>query len=216
MAILLVFLLDIKELNYSNIMPMVDQGWQPVWHGAFSAFSFPFAEAILFTAIFTSVKGKKSLVNVFMVGLLISGGLLLLITLQNIFMLGPYTMSNVYFLTYSAVGRINIGEFIQRIEGSMAIIFVICIFMKLAVCLMAASKGIAKLFGLSSYRSVVMQTGLLTAYLAYVIYDNIMEMQYWAQHIYSYYALPFQVIIPVILLVFSEIKVRRSLKAKPQ
>ncbi|MGG6313058.1 GerAB/ArcD/ProY family transporter [Paenibacillus macerans] len=213
-TILMVLLLTIGRMEFDNLLPILDKGWGPVWEGAFSTFSFPFAEIILFTAIFSCIKSQKLLVNVFIPGLLIGGGLVLFISFRNVFVLGVYTMSNVYFPSYVAVGRINVGDFIQRIEGTVAIVFVICAFMKISVCLLAASKGIAKLFGLNSYRSVVIQTGLLVTYLARILYGNVMEMEYFAMEIYSYYAFPFQVIFPVILLLFAEIKVRRARKAK--
>lgn len=215
-TMLVVFLLVLSKLRYQNLLPILDQGWPRVWKGTFSAFSFPFAEAVVFLGAISSVKGKKPLTGVFLYSLLIGGMLVLFISVRNIMVLGVYTIDNVYFPSYAAVGRINVGDFIQRIEGSVSIVFVICVFMKLSVCLMAASKGIAKLFGLDSYRSVVVQTGLLTTYLAYLLYDNIMEMQYWTIYIYSIYAVPFEVIFPLLLLVFAEIKTRREQRAKPE
>ncbi len=213
-TILIVLFLTIGRMEFDNILPLLDLGWGPVWEGAFSAFSFPFAEAFLLTAIFGGVRDRKSFVRIFLFGLLIGGGLVLFISLRNIFVLGTYTMSNVYFPSYAAVGRINVGDFIQRIEGTVAIVFVICVFVKFSVCLLAASQGFAKLFSLNSYRSVVVQIGLLITYLAYALFDNIMEMEHFALEIYPYYAFPFQVVVPLLLLLVAEIKVRRARRAK--
>ncbi|WP_339821024.1 endospore germination permease [Paenibacillus sp. FSL R7-0216] len=213
-TILLVLFLTIGRMEFNNVLPILDHNWGPVWEGAFSTFSFPFAEAFLLTAIFGGVRDRKSFVRIFLFGLLIGGALILFISLRNIFVLGTYTMSNVYFPSYAAIGRINVGDFIQRIEGTVAIIFVICVFVKFSVCLLAASQGIAKLFRLSSYRSVVLQTGLLTTYLAYSLFDNIMDMEFFATKIYPFYAFPFQVVFPVLLLLIAEIKVRSARRAK--
>lgn len=212
-TILVVLSLTLERMDFDNILPVLDHGWGPIWKGAFSAFSFPFAETFLLTAIFGSVKDGKSYVRILLYGLLIGSGLVLFITFRNIFILGTYTMSNVYFPSYAAVGRVNVGDFIQRIEGTVAIVFVICVFTKISACLLAASYGIAKLFGLHSYRTVVIQTGLLVTYLAYSLYDNIMEMLHFASEVYFFYAFPFQVIIPILLLIGAEIKVRRGNRA---
>ncbi|MNW56153.1 hypothetical protein D3C74_338570 [compost metagenome] len=67
------------------------------------------------------------------------------------------------------------------------------------------SNGVAKVFKLSSYRSVVLQMGLIMVYLAVFIYKDIMQMESFAYHIYKIYAFPFQVVIPVILWVTAEI-----------
>jgi spore germination protein KB len=50
-------------------------------------------------------------------------------------------------------------------------------------------------------------------YFSYTVYDNIIEMQYWAFHVYPYYAFPFQVILPIILWILAEIKVRKENKS---
>ncbi|WP_068786533.1 GerAB/ArcD/ProY family transporter [Paenibacillus phocaensis] len=213
-TIVLVLCLTIQRLNFNHLLPILDNGWGPVWEGTFSAFSFPFAETFLLTAILGGgVNDRKSFYRIFLHGLWIGGLLVLFISYRNILVLGPNTISNVYFPSYTAVGRINIGDFIQRIEGTVAVVFVICVFMKLSVCLLAASQGIAKLLHLKSYRSVAVQTGLLITYLASALFNNIMEMDYFVMKIYQYYAFPFQVVFPLILLLAAEIKVRRERRA---
>jgi spore germination protein KB len=39
-----------------------------------------------------------------------------------------------------------------------------------------------------------------------------MEMQEWAFKVYRYYAFPFQVILPVMIWIFAEIKARKQKK----
>jgi spore germination protein KB len=41
------------------------------------------------------------------------------------------------------------------------------------------------------------------------IYKSIMEMFEWALDIYKYYAIPFQVILPLFIWIFAEIKSRK-------
>jgi spore germination protein KB len=77
---------------------------------------------------------------------------------------------------------------------------------KSSICLLVACKGIQKVFNLKDYRSIVIQTGLLMVYFAYTVYDNSMVMKYWAFKVYSYYAFPFQVILPLIIWGVAEIK----------
>jgi spore germination protein KB len=95
-------------------------------------------------------------------------------------------------------------------EASSALGFVITIFIKASLCLYVASVGVAKLFKLKSYRSVVLQLGLIMVYFSRFIFKDIMEMQHFAYTIYPIYALPFQVIIPLILWICAEIKVSKS------
>jgi spore germination protein KB len=176
--------------------------------GAFSTFSFPFAETVVFICVFSSLKTKKSNVKVYLTGVLLSGAIIIITTARNILILGNM-LDSFYFPSYEAVSRINIGDFVQRIEVTDSIVFLYGVFVKSAICLLAACKGIGRLFNLKDYRSVVIQLGLLMIFFSWIIYDNIMEMRYWAFKVYPYYSFPMQVILPVIIWIMAEIKARK-------
>lgn len=50
--------------------------------------------------------------------------------------------------------------------------------------------------------------------LACFVYNSIMEMFEWATEIYMYYAIPFQIILPLLIWIFAEIKSRGTKKKK--
>ncbi|MDF2989052.1 MAG: spore gernimation protein, partial [Eubacterium sp.] len=203
--LLLVQLLAIPQLHFNYLKPILGNGIGPVLKGAFSTFSFPFAETVLFLGVFSSLKTKKSPIKIYLLGTLISAFVIINITIRNIAVLGNM-LGSFYFPSYEAVSRINIGDFIQRIEVTVSIVFIFGAFIKAAICLMVACKGIGKVLNLKDYRSVTIQTGLLMAYFSYIVYDNIMDMKYWAFMVYEYYAFPMQVIIPLIVWILAEIK----------
>ena len=205
-------LLGIPQLHFNYIKPILANGLAPILKGGFTSFSFPFAESVLFIGIFSSLKTKKSPIKVYFLGMLISTAIIVIVTIRNIAVLGNM-LGNFYFPSYEAVSRINIGDFLQRIEATVSIVFIFGVFIKSSICLLVASKGIAKVFNLKDYRSIVLQTGLLMVYFSYIVYDNIIEMQYWAFHVYPYYAFPFQVILPIIIWILAEIKVRKKNKS---
>ncbi len=213
--ILLVQLLGIPQLHFNYLKPILGNGIIPVMKGAFSTFAFPFAETVLFTGIFSSLQTKKSPVKVFLFGTLISAFVIVTLTIRNIAVLGNM-LGSFYFPSYEAVSRINIGDFIQRVEVTVSIVFVFGVFLKTSICLMVTCKGIGKVLNLKDYRSITIQTGLIMTYFSYTVYDNIMDMKFWISKVYLYYAFPMQVIIPVILWVFAEIKSKKiQQKLKP-
>lgn len=205
MVIIVVQLLSIPKFHYHHLLPVLDSGWGAVFSDALGSFTFPFAEIVVFLGAFHALPPKGSAARILVRGTLIAGGIILLITIRNLLVLGPDLLSSLYFPSYVAVSRINIGDFLTRIEGSAAIVFVTTLFVKVSLCLYTACNGVAKLFKLSSYRSVVLQMGLIMVYMADFIYKDIMQMNYFAHHIYKIYALPFQVFIPVILWITAEI-----------
>ncbi|MEK4354549.1 endospore germination permease [Paenibacillus sp. FSL R5-0475] len=207
---IVILTLAISKLEYHYFLPLFDKGWHPVVSDTLGLFSFPFAEIVIFLGAFSSLSGKSSAKKILLGNVLISGVVILIVTLRNLLMLGPEVLSGQYFPSYVSAGRINVGDFLTRIEASSAVAFVITTFIKASVCLYVASIGLAKAFKLKSYRSVVLQIGLLMIYLADFVYKDIMEMQYFSYHIYKIYAFPFQVIIPLVLWICAEIKVSKS------
>lgn len=200
-------LLGIPQWNLHHIKPILANGWHPIIKGSFSTFAFPFAESVVLMGVLFSLKTSKSSCKVYVISTLIAGFLILIITIRNILILGGI-LPKLYFPSHIAVSRISVGEFLQRIEISVAIVLVFGVFIKSSICLLVSSLGIAKLFKLEDYRSILIQLGLIMVYFAYIIYGNIFEMRFWAFEIYPYYALPFQVIIPLLMLLIAEVKCR--------
>jgi len=207
--IVVVQILIIPELNFRYLRPVLHQDLLLVLRGGFTTFSFPFAESVLLMGILFAIKTKVSPYRVYFSSLLFAGTIIMVLTLRNILVLGPM-LGSLYFPSHVAVSRVNIGEFLQRIEVTVVFVFIFGAFIKSSVCLYVACKGIGKIFNLDNYRSIVIQVGLLMVYFAYIVYDSTMLMAYWAFKVYAYYAFPFQVILPLIIWVIAEIKSRRN------
>ncbi|NQX48786.1 endospore germination permease [Paenibacillus tritici] len=209
-VIVFIQLLSVPKFEYHHMKPMLETGWGLVFADTAGSFTFPFAEIVIFLGAFGAMPAKGSARRVLIGGTLIAGLIIIMITLRNLLVLGPDILSSLYFPSYVAVSRINIGDFLTRIEGSAAIVFVTALFIKASLCLYVTSNGVSKVFKLKSYRSVVLQMGLIMVYLSDFIYADIMEMQSFAYHIYKVYALPFQVFIPVLLWLTAELLTRRK------
>jgi spore germination protein KB len=114
-----------------------------------------------------------------------------------------------YFPSYVTARILHIGDFFARIEGTISINFILAGLTKIAICLMAATKGIARLFGLKSHRQIVVPVSSLVLALCAIVYNNIMEMFDFIRF-YQVYAIPFQIIIPLIIWIAAEVKSRRK------
>ncbi len=206
--LVLVQLMAIPQFHLNYLKPLFSCGPETLLKAAFSAFAFPFAQTVLFMGAIGTMASRKSPKKVYLIGTAIPAVIILFITLRNIMVLGNMA-DTFYFPSYEAVSRITVGAYIERIEVTVSIVFVFGAFMKASVCLLAACKGIEKVFNLQNYRSVVIEVGLLMIYLGYILYDDIMTMQFWAFQVYPYYSFPMKVILPVIVWIVAEIKCRR-------
>lgn len=206
--------LSIPKMDFSILKPVLYNGFNPVMKSASNIFSFPFGETVLFMTVLGALKSKGSTFKVYNISLLIGAVIILIATIRNITVLGIETSLILYFPVHGAISLIDIGDFLQRVEVSISVIYLISGITKIGICLYSASIGFAKLFNLKDYRKIVAPIALITMNLSCIIYRNTMEMFYWATAIYKYYAFPFQVIIPLIILISAEIKIR-STKNKP-
>lgn len=209
--IILIIVFSFNVFDFSNIQPILRGGALNIASGAFKNFTFPFAETVLFLALGSSIRSQDSPYKIYSLGILLAGVSLTLVVLRNILVLGFPMTSDVYFPTYAASKMIIIGEgdTLSRVEGSVSAIFLLGGYVKTAVCLFAASKGLASIFNIDSYRKMVVPAALTMVALTGILYTSIMEM-YAFVDVYKYYALFFQVILPIIILITGVIKVRKS------
>lgn len=204
-------LMSISKFNFANFTPMLYEGFRPVIDGAFSVFTFPLAETVVFISILSFLKPGASGYKVYNLSLLIGGSILLLNVFRNIALLGIPFLSTQYFPSYIATSLIDFGEFFRRFEVLVAVLLLLCGFVKVSVCLFCTATGIARIFNVDNYRILTVPAALLMLSLAIFIYPNMQEMFEWVK-VYKYYAIPFQLLLPLILWVGAEAKVRFTKK----
>lgn len=215
-VIIVVTFLFIPIVDLQNIKPILYNGAGPVLNSAFSIFGFPFGEAVILLFAFGNLKKGSSPYKVLLWSLLIGGGSLLLVTFRSIVTLGEANISILFFASFASVRLINIGDFLERIEISVVIIFMLSGFTKISICLLASSRGVAKALKFPQYRQIVAPIGLLMLMLSIIIYSNATEMFEFAEKFFRYYAFPYEVFFPLIIWIGAEIKARMLKSSKAQ
>ena len=193
----------------TNFLPMLENGWLPVIKHSFLISTFPFGETIVFMSFFNTIGEKKKASKIYLKGIYLGGLVLFSVIIRNILILGFPSLSSSTFPSFDAVSLINIGDFIRGIEVVIAIVITIAGFIKVAICSFASCIGIARLFGFDDYKWVSAPLALLMVSLSFILYDSTMHMVEWV-NIYQYYVIPFQLIFPVLILIFGGIKKRVS------
>ncbi|PYG87773.1 spore germination protein KB [Ruminiclostridium sufflavum DSM 19573] len=201
-------ILSLTEAHYINLLPVMYDGVKPILITSFSFLAFPFLEVVVVTMLFDSFKHGSKAFRAFFISAAIGSLIMVLVLVRNVLVLGSENINQVFFPSMLAVKTINIGVFLQRIEVAVSIVFIFGAFVKISICLMAASVGTAKVFNLDSSKYLVAPLGFLMMSMASILYGNIMEMFDWASNIYQYYALPFQIIIPAVILISAQIKIK--------
>lgn len=208
-AIAVTILLSLKFMDPDNLKPVLGTDFGTLMSSSFSLFAFPLAETILFTSLFGSVqtKSENTPYGIYISAVLISIVLFLLVALRNILVLGAPVLSMFYFPSYEVVSVLSLGDFFTRFEVLIGMIFMFAGFVKICVCLFSATAGIAKLIHVRGGKDLAVPVGLLMMTIATIVFSNTLQMVDEI-NIYKYFALPFQVILPLVILAGAEIKTR--------
>ena len=114
--------------------------------------------------------------------------------------------------TFQVSRLINVGELLNRMEIIIMVAFLSMGFVKISVLLYGTVLGSAQLLGLRTYRPLILPLGILMIILSLINFKSVTENIWVANQIYPIYAIPFEVIIP--LLTLSVAVLRRLPKAK--
>lgn len=195
----------VPKANVNNLLPLLENGWSPVLKGSFPKFSFPLGETVVFLAFLNTVNEKNKANKIYVKGILLGGIILFAAIIRNILVLGFPSLTSSIFPSYEAVSLIDIGKFIRGVEIIIDINITFAGFIKVSICLLASCIGIARLFNFSDYKWVSAPLALLMMSFSFILYDSTMHMIEWIS-IYKYYAFPFQVILPILILIFGKLK----------
>jgi len=189
-------------MDFSNIQPVLINGIKPIIKSGFGVLTFPFGETIAFLMLLPLAKKKNTIMKTVFLSTFFTGSLLLMIVLRDIFALNPSHIQRSSFpaeLASKLFPNINIYPLIY-------VNLLIGVGIKVNVCLYAAISATAELFGISDYKALISPVTAFAVVLSIMLFDNAMEMFEFSNKIYPYYVIPFQIIIPLFLLVISIIK----------
>ncbi len=208
-VVVLTVLLSLSNMDFSNIQPALVHTPGEIAKASLGLFAFPFAETVVMLTVANAIKKGDSPYKLYLSAVLLGTLVLMVVLVRNLAVLGAPMMSSQYFPSYTMARIIRVGDFLSRIEITIAINFILGGIVKISLCLLAAAKTSARLFGLPDYRRIVMPTGLLMAALCVIAYNTPMELFAFLPS-YTYYALLFQVVIPIIVWIAAEIDARKK------
>ena len=204
--LVIVFFILLKGLyNPKFLFPILEEGLKPILKASLIVTTYPFGETVIFLMIFPFLKGREKIIKTSMMALAIVGIFLMAFTLRDIMVLGDAFADNALFpsqLTAKLIPRVEIAPLI-------AVILIIAGGVRLTISIFSISLGLTQLINLDDYKPFISPIAVLIVVLSLWIYDNIIDMTSWIVDYWPLYSLPFQVIIPVILLITSYLRRKR-------
>lgn len=201
------------EIKIENLLPILGEGWMPVLTTAFPlVFTFPFGEMIVFTMLLPYLTNKKSALKVGVIGLVFSGVLIAFATMMNIAVLGVDIVERATLPLISAIGKIQIGDFLERLDALAVVSLVVLMFFKISIFIYAGVLGTSILFKVTKYQKLLLPISIIFLVGSISIAENFSDHLEEGLVVVPYYIhLSFQVYIPVLLLIITIIRRKFSI-----
>ncbi|MET3698458.1 spore germination protein KB [Bacillus oleivorans] len=199
-------------IDINNLKPLLEEGTWPVVKTAFTQTLYvPFGEAVVFAMILPYLSNPKKARMTGVSALCLSGINLAIVMAVNISVLGiDYTMRSQYPLL-SAIQRIQVAEFLERLDVFYMLGTVIGGFFKICIFFYAVVIGASGLFNVKKPSRLAYPIGLVILILSMTIASSYSEhIREGLDIVPIYLHLPFQVIIPIFLLAIAFVKNRKK------
>lgn len=203
------FPLSLKEMNFENILPVFACPPKNIIREAISLLSFPYLETVFFLSITPNLNKTDSLYKAYLTSHFVSGSLLLLLFLRNLFVLGHEVISIVYYPSYITISLINIADFVTRIEAIITTNYIFCIVLKATICMLSATKALCKLTKANEYRTHIAPVVLFSVFFSSVVFEDTLDM-FDSLRYTVYINLISQILIILIAYIFTEIKHKKK------
>jgi len=200
--LLIIFVLSIPLYNKKFLLPPFEHGFKPILTGGLHLLAFPFGETVLLLMIFPCLNDQKKLVKVSNIGVLIAGFMLLLSNLRDLLVLGPDIVDRHLFPPHVSVAMMPQVV----VEPIVSANLLISSGLQGFICIYCALIGIAQLLNLDDYKPFILPICSFVITLSFWIHESYPEAFTWSVKYWLPYSVPFQIIIPFILLVISIIK----------
>ena len=203
-SVALTIFLAAPDMDPDNLRPVLGSGLKNLTMGTVTSLMLPFSEVLVCAPMFRELDRNESVFPVFFRGAL--WGFLVLIgaDLRNLLVLG-YSAGTYAFPSYEAVGIIKLGDFFTRIEVLIGVNLLLAGFVKNGVILYTCCDGLRGVFRYRDWEPFLGPGALVILALSELVYNNTEEMFGWIPY-HIFYAMPFHILIPVLVLVVGKIR----------
>jgi spore germination protein KB len=201
----ILFVLATPEMKVVNILPVFDTGLLPLAKSTLTPLSW-FGEIITLAVVIPYLAEQKNVYRLTIKALFFVLVLIEIATLGVLLVFGPTLTSSYLFPVLSGVKMINIANFIERLEIFPLIVWITSGTVKATLFFWAAALGSAQLFGLKDYRPLILPLAVIVTALGYLLHPSIIDLINFLTQAFPFYALTFEFIIPLLLLMVVLIK----------
>lgn len=195
------------EIKFENIQPVFEVGTKAIVRSSIFLVVTSSVNAVILLMIFPAFINKtKQAKKSFLIGNLIGGIVIIIITFLSVSVLGVENTARQIYPSYELAKRVNIGDFVQRIEALMSTLWIIALYFKATLYFYASVLGMAQILNLKDYRPLTLPLGMIAVVLSLVIYPNVIYQQNWDSTTSNSLSLSIGLFLPLLLVVVYAIR----------
>jgi len=195
------------QMNLENLQPVFASGAKSIVPAVFSFISIAYLPDVILLMIFPAFVNQPSQARkVFLIGSFLGGLVMIVMIFLSIAVLGPDLTALSSYPSYALAKKINIGNFLQRIEAIMAIMWFFSLYFRITLYFFAIILAIAQICNMKDYRPLVLPVGVLGVVLSLVIYPNVVYAQTWDIKTWIPYTLVIGLFYPLLLFVVASVR----------
>lgn len=204
---LLVFFL-FPVIETKNMLPIMEDGIKPILKAGLLTLGIPFADVVIFLMLIPNVVSPNKIGRILFFGTLTGGFIIFTFVLLSILVLGQNQTAKINYPIYVLAQKVNIGNFIQRIEILAGGMVFISIFFKTIISFYSTTLSFAQFFNLKKYKMLTFPFGIIIIILANLMSPDIIFFHSFLSKTWITIALIYGGLFPMMLLVIDTAKTR--------
>lgn len=198
--IALLFLFLLKDVDLERLLPVLENGFAPVLQGAIVPSAFRGEVFILMWLVY-HLKRPRDSTRLGAQAVVIIGVLLTIDALSILTILGKELASREVFASLSVARYINIGDFLNRVEGLALVIWIATVVTKASAFFYIAVETAKGTLGMKQNNGYLFfLLGFITLMGAIYVFKNDLQVMWLVSNIFPLASCLFQLMIPFLLL----------------
>ncbi|MEQ6388183.1 endospore germination permease [Bacillaceae bacterium S4-13-58] len=200
----------IGSIEKENLLPYIEKGIKPVIHGSYYLLAFPYLELFVFLMITPYVNKEAKVKKSFLQGTLIGGLLLTTVTFLCILVLGSDVTIRNMFPVYLLGKKVSIGEFLERLEVIIAIIWFLSIYFKLAILFYILVASLSDFVRAKDYRPITLPLGMLIVVMIPIMFTSTMQFASFDKEVFFPLTYIVGFLLPLMVYIAGKIKLKKE------
>lgn len=201
----LTIILLIKDMEPTNLLPILDVPILNFIQGVHLMISIPFLEIVIFLLFIPCANQPNQIKRSMLFGFCLGGIYLLITVLRNTMVLGPL-LTLLSTPSYESIRIIDVGGVLTRLEVLFAFVLIIMLFIKTSLLYYSTVLGLAQILCLHSYLPLVIPVGILAICFSIITYRPFVVQIDTSLNVWPFIVFPFEVLFPLLTLVIAKLR----------